>query len=45
MVNEHPAKFSGHRHCDNGDMFLAYYVMLQDNIMKRLCDFTGGNPS
>ena len=23
MVNHHPAKFGGHRHCGSGDMFLV----------------------
>ena len=40
MVNHHPAKFSGHRHWNSGDMVLVCYVILQNHMMKGLKEFT-----
>ena len=34
MINHHPAKCGGHRHCGSGDMFLV--VERQDSICPRL---------
>ena len=34
MVSHHPAKFGGHRHCGNGDMFVV--VEGQNSTCPRL---------
>ena len=42
MVSDHPDKFDDQRHHGSGDiMFLVFHVSLQDNVVKRSCDFTG----
>ena len=41
MVKDHPAT-GGNRHCGSGDiMVLVYHVILQDQVTKGSCGFTG----
>ena len=45
MGSYHPTKFGDHRHCGNGDMMvLVCHMILQDQVMKRSCDFMGRRP-
>ena len=42
----HPAKFSGLRHCGSGDiMALVCHVILDDHVIKGLCNFKDESPS
>lgn len=44
-VSCHHTKFDSHRHFGSRDtMFLVCYVMPQDHMIKRSCDFMGMNP-
>ena len=44
-VNYHPAKFGGHGHFGSGvKMILVHHVILQDHVLKVLCDLMGGRP-
>ena len=41
-VNYHLTRFDCHRHCGSKDiMILVCKVILQDHVIKRLCDFMG----
>ena len=43
-VSHHSIKFSGHIHCGTGDiMVLVCRVVLQESIIKGLCDFRRGS--
>ena len=44
-VCHHSAKFFDHRHCDSGDIFFIYHVILLDYRFKGLCEIMGGSPS
>ena len=40
MVSQHPAKFGIYRHCGSEDILvLVFSVMLQEQVIKGLCDF------
>ena len=42
----HPSKFCGHRICGSGDIIvLVCHEISQDQVIKGLCNFMGGNPS
>ena len=39
-------KFGGHRHSGSGDVIVfVYHVILQDHLIKALCDFMVWSPS
>ena len=45
-VNNHPAKFGGHRHRGKGDtMVLVCHVFSQDRAAKKLSNVMGRSPS
>ena len=44
--SHHPAKFGGQRHCGSRyKMVLVCHVILQDHVIKGLCDFMGSSQS
>ena len=44
IVCDHHAKFVGHKHCSSGDvMFLIYYMISCDHLLKGLFDFIQRN--
>ena len=43
-VSYHLAMFGSHRHSDSVDIRVCH-VILQDRLIKGLCDFMGGSPS
>ena len=46
MVGYHPAKLDSHKHSDSGDiMVLVCHVILQDEVIKELCELIGTIPS
>ena len=45
-VSYYPATFDDHRHCGIEDiMILVCHEILQDQVIKRSCNFMGRNPS
>ena len=41
-LSDHPAKFGGHRYCDNGDKaFSNCHIISQDQVSQGVCDFLG----
>ena len=45
-VSYDSVKFGGQIHSGSGDiMILVYHVILQDHLVKELCDFIGRSPS
>ena len=46
MVSHHFAKINGHRHCDSEDlMVLVCHMILQNHVIKMLCELIGGSSS
>ena len=46
MVSHHLAKINSHRHCDSEDlMVLVCHMILQNNVIKMLCEVIGGSSS
>ena len=44
-MSYHPAKFGGHSHSGSGVIRnLVSHVILQDHVVKGLCDFMAGSP-
>ena len=44
-VSQYPGKFSGHRHCDSGDiMALVCHMTSQDHVIEVSSDFMGRSP-
>ena len=42
MSTSHHPKSGGHRYCDSGDIIdLVCQVILQDHVVKELCDIMG----
>ena len=45
MIDQHPGEFGGHKQCSSGNItFLGGNVILQDDVIKGLCDFMDRNP-
>ena len=43
-VHQHPAKFDGHRRCDNVEiMLLLCHITSRDHVFQEPCDFKGGS--
>ena len=43
-VSHHSIKFAGRSHCDTADiMILIFRVILQESVIKGLCNFRGGS--
>ena len=44
FLSQNYVKFSHHKHCGSGCVFLVCLVILQDRMIKALCNFTDESP-
>ena len=45
VLDNHPVKSTGHRHCGSEDMFLICFMIFQEYLIKGSCDFMSGSSS